>query len=81
MKILNWRVVMDTEIKKAIELLNRNGYIVKEVSKAQMAIAENCKHDQSKCNFNMIGIKCVNLWCVQDMIREQILPYIEEENA
>lgn len=67
------------EILKAIELLNRNGYIVSKVSKAQMAIANQCVHDKTKCNFNMIGIKCVDLLCVQDMIKEQILPYIEEE--
>ena len=68
------------EILKAIELLNKNGYIVSKVSKAQMAIANQCTHDKTKCNYNMIGIKCVDLLCVQDMIKEQILPYIEEEN-
>ena len=44
-----------------------------------MAIAELCGHDKSKCTFNMIGIKCVDLLCVQEMIREQIFPYLPEE--
>ena len=70
------------KIREAIELLNKNGYIAVKINKAQMAIAEQCKHDKTKCNFNMIGIKCVDLLCVQDMIREQIFPYVEktEEN-
>ncbi len=67
------------EIKKAIELLNKNGYIVSKIDKAQIAIAEQCHHDKEKCNFNLIGIKCVDLLCVQEMIREQIFPYIKGE--
>ena len=69
----------EEKIKEAIELLNRNGYIVSKISKAQMAIAQNCAHDKSRCTFNLIGIKCVDLLCVQQMIREQIFPYIEQE--
>lgn len=72
---------MDDKIREAIELLNRNGYIVSKVNKAQMAIAELCRHDKNRCNFNMIGIKCVDLLCVQDMIREQIMPYVENEEG
>ena len=67
-------------IQDAIELLNKNGYIVSKINKAQIAIAKNCEHDHQKCNFNLIGIKCVDLLCVQDLIKEQILPYIKEEN-
>lgn len=71
---------MQDKIKEAIELLNQNGYIVAKVSDAQMAIAKSCCQDKSRCNFNVIGIKCVDLLCVQDMIKEQILPYIKDEN-
>ena len=72
---------MTSEIKNAIELLNKNGYVAVKVNKAQMAMAQNCCHDKNKCNFNMIGIKCVDLLCMQDIIREQIFPYIEEEKS
>ncbi len=71
---------MEEEIKQAIELLNKNGYIVSKINKAQMAIAELCTHDCNRCNFNLIGIKCVDLLCIQDMIREQIFPYIPKED-
>lgn len=70
---------MEEKIKEAIELLNKNGYIVNKVSDAQIAIAKNCKHESEKCNFNMIGIKCVDLLCVQKTIKEQVLPYIDDE--
>ena len=70
---------MEEEIKKAIELLNKNGYIVSKINKAQMAIADMCNHDCSRCTFNIIGIKCVDLLCIQDMIREQIFPYVKED--
>ena len=69
---------MEAEIKAAVELLNKNEYIVLKVNKAQLAIAQNCKHDYNRCNFNLLGIKCVDLLCVQDEIRKQILPYIQE---
>lgn len=69
---------MEENIKEAIELLNRNGYIVSKVNKAQMATAELCSHDSSRCLFNLIGIKCVDLLCVQDLIKEQIFPYTKE---
>lgn len=68
------------EIEKAIELLNKNGYIVSKIDKAQIAIAKNCKHNKELCNFNLIGIKCVDLLCVQEMIQNQILPYLREED-
>ena len=68
---------MEEKIQEAIKLLNENGYIVSKINKAQIAIAESCCHDKSRCNFNLLGIKCVDLLCVQDMIKEQILPYIE----
>lgn len=68
---------MDKEIKEAIKLLNENGYIVSKINKAQIATAQGCCQDKSRCNFNVIGIKCVDLLCVQDMIKEQILPYVE----
>ena len=67
------------ELQNAIELLNKNGYVVHKINKAQMAIAELCKHDAARCNFNLLGIKCIDLICVQDLIREQILPYIQNE--
>ncbi len=70
---------MEEKIKEAIKLLNENGYIVSKINKAQIAIAQNCCQDKSRCNFNVIGIKCVDLLCVQDMIKEQILPYIENK--
>ena len=70
---------MEEKIKAAIELLNKNEYIVLKVSKAQLAIAQNCRHDYTKCNFNLLGIKCVDLICVQDEIREQVLPYIQND--
>lgn len=69
---------MEEKIAQAIELLNKNGYIVSKVSKAQIAITQKCTHDKNSCNFNMLGIKCVDLLCIQDMIREQIIPYLEE---
>ena len=65
------------EIQKAVELLNKNGYIVHKVNKAQMSVAELCRHDATRCNFNLLGIKCIDLLCVQDLIREQIFPYIQ----
>ncbi len=71
---------MQDKIEEAIKLLNENGYIVSKINKAQIAIAENCCQDKTRCNFNLIGIKCVDLLCVQDLIKEQILPYIKEEN-
>lgn len=70
---------MQEEIKHAIELLNKNGYVVAKVNKAQIAIAEQCTHDKDRCNFNLLGIKCVDLLCVQDMIKEQIFPYINTQ--
>ena len=48
------------------------------IGDAQIAIAKSCCQDKTRCNFNVIGIKCVDLLCVQDMIKEQIFPYIEE---
>lgn len=71
--------VLTDEIKSAIELLNKNGYIVSKINKAQMAIAELCRHDKNRCNFNLLGIKCVDLLCVQEMIREQLFPYFPPE--
>ena len=67
------------QLQKAIELLNKNGYVVHKINKAQMAIAELCKHDATRCNYNLLGIKCIDLICVQDLIREQILSYIQNE--
>ena len=75
------KMEQNKEILKAIELLNKNGYIVSKVDKAQIAIAKQCEHDKEKCNFNLIGIKCVDLLCVQKMIKEQIFPYIEEDES
>ena len=69
---------MQEKINEAIKLLNQNGYVVSKISDAQIAIAKSCCQDKSRCNFNVIGIKCVDLLCVQDMIKEQIFPYIEE---
>ena len=69
----------DLKIREAIELLNKNGYVVHKVNKAQIAIAELCKHDAARCNFNLLGIKCIDLVCVQDLIREQIFPYTKNE--
>ena len=71
---------MQEKIQEAIKLLNENGYIVSKVNEAQMSVAKSCSQDKSRCNFNLIGIKCVDLLCVQDLIREQILPYIKDEN-
>lgn len=71
---------MQDKIQEAIKLLNENGYIVSKVNEAQMSVAKSCAHDKSRCNFNLIGIKCVDLLCVQDLIKEQILPYIKDEN-
>ena len=74
----------EKEIQSAIELLNKNGYIVAKVSNAQLAIAKQCRHSKDRCNFNLLGIKCVDLLCVQELIRNQVLPYAakadEEEN-
>ena len=70
---------MQEKINEAIKLLNENGYIVTKVTDAQLAIAKSCCQDKSRCNFNLIGIKCVDLLCVQDMIKEQIFPYIENK--
>ena len=68
------------EILKAIELLNKNGYIVAKINKAQMAIAELCNHNDTRCTFNLLGIRCVDLLCAREMIREQVLPYLPEDN-
>lgn len=72
---------MENKIKEAIELLNRNGYVVTKVSKAQMTLAENCKHDNKRCAFNLFGVKCLDLICARELIKEQILPYIDESKA
>lgn len=70
---------MEEKINEAIKLLNENGYIVSKISKAQIAVAENCTHDKGRCTFNMLGIKCMDLLCVQNLIKEQILPYCKDE--
>lgn len=69
---------MQEKIQEAIKLLNDNGYIVSKVSDAQLAIAKSCCQDKSRCNFNLIGIKCVDLLCVQDLIKDQILKNSED---
>lgn len=69
---------MQKKIEDAIKLLNENGYIVSKVTKAQMAIAKSCCENKSRCNFNVVGVRCVDLLCVQDLIKEQIFPYMEE---
>ena len=70
---------MEEKIKEAIRLLNENEYVVLKINKAQMAVAQNCAHDKKRCTFNLLGIKCVDLICVMDEIREQIFPYINNE--
>lgn len=69
---------MQKKIEDAIKLLNENGYIVSKVTKAQMAIAKSCCENKSRCNFNVVGVRCVDLLCVQDLIKEQIFPYMEQ---
>ena len=71
---------MQEEINKAIELLNKNGYVVAKVSDAQLAMAMTCTENKSRCNFNVIGIKCVDLVCIQDLIKEQILKDTQDDN-
>lgn len=70
---------MNEEIKRAIEILNKNGYVVAKVNKAQMSMAQTCSHNKDRCDFNLLGIKCVDLLCIQDMIKEQVLPYVEAD--
>ncbi len=72
--------MIEEKIEEAIKLLNENGYIVSKVTKAQMAIAESCCENKVRCNFNLLGVRCVDLLCVQDMIREQIFPYMEQND-
>ena len=71
---------MQEKIDEAIRLLKENGYIVSKVSKAQMAIAKSCCENKTRCNFNVVGVRCVDLLCVQDLIREQIFPYVEQND-
>lgn len=71
---------MQKKIEDAIKLLNENGYIVSKVTKAQMAIAKSCCENKSRCNFNVVGVRCVDLLCVQDLIKEQIFPYMEQSD-
>ncbi len=72
--------MIEEKIEEAIKLLNENGYIVSKVTKAQMAIAESCCENKARCNFNLLGVRCVDLLCVQDLIREQIFPYMEQND-
>ena len=71
---------MQEKIDEAIRFLNENGYIVSKVSKAQMAIAKSCCENKTRCNFNVVGVRCVDLLCVQDLIKEQIFPYVEQND-
>lgn len=63
---------MTDEIKQAIELLNKNDYIVIPVSKGQMCLCDACNQDVSKCRYNSIGHLCANLVCINQHIKEQI---------
>lgn len=71
---------MQEEINEAIELLNKNGYVVAKVSDAQLAMAKTCTENKSRCNFNLIGIKCVDLVCIQDLIKEQLIKDTQNDN-
>ena len=71
------------EVLKAIELLNQNGYIVKRINKAQIAVAELCNHNCKRCTFNLLGVRCMDLICAKELIQTQVLPYVpaaDEEN-
>ena len=63
---------MDEEIKKAIDLLNKNEYIVVPVTKGQMCLCDGCGEDVSKCRYNAIGYTCSNLVCMNEYIKEQL---------
>lgn len=71
---------MQEQINEAIELLNKNGYVVARVNDAQLAVARSCTENKSRCDFNLIGIKCVDLICIQDLIREQLLKDTQNDN-
>lgn len=63
---------MDEEIKKAIELLNKNEYVVIPVSKGQMCLCDGCREDESRCRYNAIGYACSNLLCINSFVKEQL---------
>ena len=63
---------MNEEIKKAIQLLNKNNYIVLPVDKSQMAFCKTCTTDPKWCTYNSVGYACASLVCVNKYIKEQI---------
>lgn len=63
---------MNEEIKKAIELLNKNNYIVLPVDKSQMAFCKTCTSDPKWCTYNSVGYACASLVCLNEYIKEQI---------
>ena len=63
---------MNEEIQKAIELLNKNDYIVIPVDKSQMAFCVTCEQDEKWCTYNSVGYACSSLICVNKYIKEQI---------
>ncbi len=63
---------MEKEIQKAIELLNKNSYVVIPVTKGQLSLCDNCNQAEAECRYNSIGYTCTNLRCLNPYIKEQI---------
>ena len=62
----------EAEIKAAIELLNKNNYIVIPINKGQMFLCEGCTQRESECRYCSLGYTCSNLICLNKSIRTQL---------
>lgn len=63
---------MSDEIKKAIELLNKNNYIAIPISKGQVFLCEGCNQNEAECRYSALGYTCSNLLCLNRIIKEQL---------
>ena len=73
---------MNEDIKKAIELLNKNNYITIPVSKGQLFLCEECNQNENECRYSALGYTCSNLLCLNRIIKEQLdMTQIQNDEA
>ena len=73
---------MNDELKKAVEILNKNNYIAIPVSKGQMLLCEDCNQNENECRYSTLGYTCSNLLCLNRIIKEQIdMTQIQNDEA
>ena len=63
---------MNDEIKKAIDVLNKNNYIAIPISKGQIFLCDGCNQNESECRYSALGYTCSNLLCLNRLIKEQL---------